>query len=872
VLSPGSSSAFDRLFWIVSADVWFAQLRTTQDGLSAADSSLRLTEYGRNLVTGAGRRRILSRIGHRLIDPLVAILMVAGIVSGLTGDIASCVIIFVILTVSITLEVGQEHSAEAAAEALKRSVAVRAAVRRDGAVTRILVEDVVPGDIVELTAGDLVPADGIVLASRAAHTNESLLTGEPYPVEKRAGNCAAESPAEAFNALFGGTALVSGEATMLVVATGSHTRFGGIAAALRSDRPPTPFERGLHAFGMLILRITGFLVLFVLLTHLAFHRPVLESFLFAVALAVGLTPELLPMIMTVTLSRGAVRMASRKVVVKRLAAIHDLGAMDVLCTDKTGTLTEARITLAGHPDAGGVEQPRVIELAAINAHFETGIRSPLDDAILNNAKATSFEGWRRIADLPFDFERRRVSVLVERGDVRLLIVKGAPEQVAACCTAVQGADGTARPLDAAAKIQIEALQGAKAKQGYRCLAVAWRDFPRDRDRTVPDDEAGLTFVGLCVFADPPKASAAEGIARLERAGIRVKIISGDAAATVRHLVEALKIPARGTLTGAEIAGMNDAMLAAKAQRTDVFARVSPDQKVRIIRALQARGHSVGFIGDGINDAPAIRAADAGLAVDGATDVARAAADMILLASDLGVVADGVAEGRRTYANIMKYLRMGTSSNFGNMVSMAVASLFIPFLPLTPIQVLLNNLLYDLGETGIPFDAVDQPDLARPHAWRMADLLRFTLIMGPLSSLFDIATFALLLLVFHAAPETFRTAWFVESMATQILVIFLIRTAAPAWTSRPHRLLVLTSLGALAVAVALALSPVGAAFGFTALSWPLIGTIAGLVAAYLAMAEYLKRFAVSVAQRHRHRRGRELGDASERTTTGNEGLL
>jgi Mg2+-importing ATPase len=851
------------LFWTVSADAWFAQLRAIPSGLSAADSSQRLTEYGRNSVTGAGRRRILSRIGHRLIDPLVAILLVAGIVSGLTGDIASCVIIFAILTVSIALEVGQEHSAEAAAEALKRSVAVRAAVRRDGTVMRIPVEDVVPGDVVELAAGDLVPADGIVLASRAAHTNESLLTGEPYPVEKRAGVCVSENPAEAFNALFGGTALVSGDATMLVVVTGSHTRFGGIAAALQSQRPPTPFERGLHAFGALILRITAFLVLFVLLTHLAFHRPVLESFLFAVALAVGLTPELLPMIMTVTLSRGAVRMARRKVVVKRLAAIHDLGAMDVLCTDKTGTLTEAKITLVGYLDITGAEQPRVIELAVVNSHFETGIKSTLDDAILNHCKTMSFGGWRRVADVPFDFERRRVAVLVDQGDDRLLIVKGAPEQVLACSTAVENTDGMARPLDAEAKKQIEALQEAKAKQGYRCLAVAWRDFPRERDRAGPEDEAGLIFVGLCVFADPPKESAADGIARLERAGIRVKIISGDAAATVRHLVETLKVPARGTLTGTEIARMSDAMLAAKAQRTDLFARVSPDQKVRIIRALQARGHSVGFIGDGINDAPAIRAADAGLAVEGATDVARAAADLILLAPDLGVIADGVAEGRRTYANIMKYLRMGTSSNFGNMVSMAVASLFIPFLPLTPIQVLLNNLLYDLSETGIPFDAVDQPDLARPHAWRMADLLRFTLIMGPLSSLFDIATFALLLLVFQAAPETFRTAWFVESMGTQILVIFLIRTATPAWTSRPHPLLVATSLCALVAAVVVAILPLGAAFGFTTLPWSLIGVIGSLVLAYLAAAEYLKRFAVGVAERHRHRRHRHRADHAER---------
>ncbi|MFO1097392.1 MAG: magnesium-translocating P-type ATPase [Xanthobacteraceae bacterium] len=847
-------------FWTEPSENALTRLATTGAGLRASEAAVRLQQHGHNAVAQASRRRILARIGRRLTDPLVAILMVAGIVSGLTGDLASAAIIFAILAGSIALEAVQEHNAEEAAEALKRSVAVRASVRRDGAVARIPVEDIVPGDIVELAAGDLVPADGIVLASRAAHTNESLLTGEPYPVEKRAGLCSAEYPAEAFNALFSGTAVVSGEATMLVVATGAGTRFGGIAAALQSDRPPTPFERGIHAFGVLILRMTGFLVLFVLLAHLAFHRPVIESFLFAVALAVGLTPELLPMIMTVTLSRGAVRMARRKVVVKRLAAIHDLGGMDVLCTDKTGTLTEARISLIGHPGSDGTERPRVLELAAVNSRLESGIRSPLDDAILDHAKEFSLPDWRRIADVPFDFERRRVSVLVERDGARSLIVKGAPEQIIERSVAVEAVDGSVHPLDPEAKAEITALYDQRLKDGYRCLAVARRDFPRDRDRPQPDDETGLTFVGLCVFADPPKASAAEGIARLSHLGVRVKIISGDAAATVRHLVGTLKIPARGLLTGAELDRMNDAALAAKAQRTDLFARVSPDQKTRIIRALRARGHRVGFIGDGINDAPAIRTADAGLAVDSATDVARAAADLILLAPDLGVVADGVEEGRRTYANIMKYLRMGTSSNFGNMVSMAVASLFIPFLPLTPIQVLLNNLLYDLSETGIPFDRVDKADLAHPHAWRMADLLRFTLIMGPLSSLFDIAIFVLLLVGFGAGPELFRTAWFVESMGTQILVIFLIRTAAPAWTSWPHPALVATSLGALGAAILLAVSPVGTVLGFAPLPWPIILAIAGLVLAYLVAAEYLKRYAVGETERHRRHHGRHRNHA------------
>ena len=701
-------------FWAVPAEELIAALGTSRDGLAAAEAARRLAACGRNQMEEAPRRRLLARIGRRLAEPLVAILLVAATLSGAMGDWASFLIILAILAASIALDVAQEHRAEAAAEALKRSVAVRSRVRRGGRLTEVPAEEIVPGDVVALRAGDLVPADGIVLESRAAHTDEALLTGEPYPVEKRPGPSGAATPAEAHDALFGGTALVSGEAVMLVVATGARTRFGGIAAALRAEAPPTAFERGLHALGLLILRLTVFLVLFVLLAHLAAGRPAVESFLFAVALAVGLTPELLPMVTTVTLSRGALRLAARKVVVKRLAAIHDLGAMDVLCTDETGTLTEARIALVGHPGPDGAEAGRVIELAAVNSRFESGVRSPLDDAILAHAAGMPLAGWRRIADLPFDFERRRVSVLAEKDGRRLLVVKGAPEEVLARCVAADPGDGTAAALDAAGRARLAALQEAKAAEGLRCLAVAWRELPPDRDRPAAEDERDLVFAGFCVFADPPKASAAAAIARLRAAGVRVKIVSGDAAPVLRHLVATLGLPARGLLTGAEIARLPDAALAGRVRRTDLFARVSPDQKTRIIRALQARGHTVGFLGDGINDAPAIRAADAGLSVEGATDVVRAAADLILLSPDLGVVADGVAEGRRTYANIMKYVRMGTSSNFGNMLSMAVASLFIPFLPLTPVQVLLNNLLYDLSEAGIPFDAVDPGEAARPH--------------------------------------------------------------------------------------------------------------------------------------------------------------
>ncbi len=840
-------------FWSLSAKEGFGRLRTGDEGLSAREAARRLEETGRNVAVEPMRRRLLAKIGRRLIEPLIVILIFAALISGATGDWASFGIILAILSVSIALDVTQEHRAEAAVEALKRSVAVRAQVRRDGTPVSLPVDEIVPGDIVMLRAGDLVPADGIVLDSRAAHANESLLTGEPFPVEKRPGPSEAATPAEAFNALFGGTALVSGEATLLVVATGTRTRFGGIAAALRSEEPPTAFERGLHALGALILRMTAFLVLFVLLANLMLHRPALESFLFAVALAVGLTPELLPMIMTVTLSRGAVRMAARKVVVKRLAAIHDLGAMDVLCTDKTGTLTEASIALVGHPGFDGADSEHVLELAAVNSRFESGVRSALDDAILAHTSGKSLSSWRRIADVPFDFERRRVSVLAERDGERLLIVKGAPEEILARSDRVDPGTGAPVPLDAEKRARLTALLDEKSGQGFRCLGVAWRSLPAGRDRPAVEDEQDLVFAGYCVFVDPPKASAAQAISRLEQAGVRIKIVSGDAAPVLRHIVETLGIPARGMLTGAEIAKLSDAALAARATKTDLFARVSPDQKTRIVRALQARGHTVGFIGDGINDAPAIKAADAGVSVDGASDVARAAADMILLEHDLEVVADGVTEGRRTYANIMKYVRMGTSSNFGNMLSMAFASLFLPFLPLTPIQVLLNNLLYDVGETGIPFDNVDPQETARPHSWDMHEVLRFSLVMGPLSSVFDIATFLLLLHGFAASAEIFRTAWFVESMVTQILVVFLIRTALPAWISMPNRALVASSLASLAVALLLALTSLGRGLGFEPLPWSVLLTMAALVAGYLVMAELLKRFALPPGKGRSRRR-------------------
>jgi Mg2+-importing ATPase len=835
-------------FWRLSEESLFEQTQSRAGGLTSAQAQERIERFGPNRVGDLPASRLALKIGRRFSEPLVAILLVAAAVAGFTGDLASVAIIVAVVTLSIALDVVQEHRAEVAAEALKRSVAVHADVLRDQTIASIPVEQVVPGDVAELRAGDLVPADGIVLQSRNAHVNEALMTGEPYPVEKAPGRCDATMPADAFNALFAGTSVVSGEATMLVVSTGRATRFGGIAAALAGSEQPTAFERGIHRLGMLIMRLTIFLTLFVLLAHLAFGRPVIESFLFAAALAVGLTPELLPMVMTVSLSRGALRMAKRKVIVKRLASIHDLGAMDVLCTDKTGTLTEAKITLLEHIGADGRECRRVLTLAAVNSRFESGIRSPLDVAILERGAGTSIEGWSKIDEVPFDFERRRVSVLAETDGERILIVKGAPEAVVARATLLDAGDGRALPLETAARADIERLQEAQSACGYRLLAVAWKAMPKDRSELRPEDEHDLVFVGFCVFVDPPKADAAEAVAQLAAAGIRVKVVSGDHDAVVRHLVDALGIPARGMLTGGEITTLTDAALIARVETVDLFARVSPDQKTRIIRALQARGHVVGFIGDGVNDAPAIRAAEVGISVEGATDVARAAADMILLARDLGVLAEGVAEGRRTFSNILKYVRMGTSSNFGNMLSMAVASLVLPFLPLLPVQILLNNLLYDTSEIGIPFDRVDGDDLIRPRSWDLGEILRFTLIMGSVSSVFDLITFTALLKVFHADPDTFRTAWFVESISTQILVIFVIRTWGWAWRSKPDPVLTATSLVTLAVAIAIALTPLGHVVGFVPLSASILVAIAIIACLYLGSAEVTKILARGLLHR------------------------
>jgi Mg2+-importing ATPase len=832
----------ERLWQLPLAEL-LAALNTRPEGLDAAEAATRLDRSGPNLLRPRAERTWLLAFFAHFRNPLVLVLLAASAVAGFLGDMRSFVVIGIIVLMSVTLDFAQEYRAGRAVDRLKRQVALRASVVRGGQAHEAAVADLVPGDVVLLAAGDLVPADGRVLEARDLFVNQALLTGESYPVEKRVADLEPDrSPddgiAAATNAVFMGTSILSGSARIVLARTGSDTALGQIADTLARRPPRTAFERGTRDFGNLILRLTLLLVLFVLLVNALFQRPLLESFLFAVALAVGLTPELLPMVVSVTLSQGAMRLARNRVIVKRLSAVQDLGGIDVLCTDKTGTLTEGRIRLERHVDAAGRDSGRVLELAYLNSYFETGIRSPLDDAILAH-RHVDVGSWRKIDEVPFDFERRRVSVLLEQGGQRTLAVKGSPEDILRLCTGYE-ADGRQYPLDAAARARIQALFESLSRDGFRVLGIAWRSEPPEHGHAMLTDEAELVFSGFAAFLDPPKASAAPALAALAQDGIALKIVSGDNEFVTRYICAQLGVAVSGVLTGGEIAQLDDPALQARVQGANLFCRITPAQKTRVLAALRARGHVVGFLGDGINDAPALHTADVGISVDGAVDVAKEAADLIMLEHDLQVLHAGVREGRRTFGNVTKYIMMGTSSNFGNMFSMAGATLLLPFLPMLPIQILLNNFLYDLSEIAIPLDGVDEADLARPRTWDMHFIRNFMLTLGPVSSVFDFLTFYVMLGVFHAGEALFHTGWFVESVVTQVLVIFVIRTRGNPFASRPHPALAALSLLVVAVAIALPLTPLGAQLGFVPPPAAFYAVLAGIAAAYLLAVYAMKR--------------------------------
>ena len=819
-------------------------LETGADGLSETQAAQRRLVAGVNEPSVASRG-ISSALLSLALNPLVLILLLSATVSAFLGDRVGATIIVCMVLLSSALDYVLAFHSQRAAARLREEVAPTATVRRDGAWQEIARRDLVPGDIVRLSAGDRVPADLRLLEGRDLHVQQAALTGESMPAEKEPLIAAFPNMPimEARCNLFLGTSVLAGTGTGVVAATGRATAFGDIAATLSARPPPTDFERGLQTFARFIMSVVVFLVLFVMLASVALGRPGLQSLLFAVALAVGLTPEFMPMIMTVTLARGAMRMARQRVIVKHLAAIEGFGGMTVLLSDKTGTLTSGEMTLQASTDASGHAAERPLQLAWLNSRNETGIRSPLDTAIL--AAHTHVDGYPKLDEIPFDFERRRLSVVLEEDNSALLIAKGAPESVLGICVQCER-DGEVLALDDKSRAAAEGFHRECGERGLRVLAVAYRRLPR-ASRYTAVDECDMVLAGFLAFADPPIPGVAESIAALARDGVTVKVVTGDDQRVAQHVCEQAGLDTGRIVLGTDLDAMTDVALGALAQRSTVFARMLPAHKHRLVAALKQRGEVVGFLGDGVNDAPSLHAADVGISVSNAVDVAKDAADIILRERDLRVLHEGIIEGRRAFANVMKYLLMGTSSNFGNMFSMAAGVLFLPFLPMLPIQILLNNFLYDLAQVTIPTDNVDAEQLRKPQRWDIRLIRNFMLLIGPISSLYDFLTFFALLAWLRATEAEFHTGWFVESLATQTLVLFVIRTFANPMRSRPSVALTISTLAVVMIAALIPFVPWAATFGFVPLPPAFFAFVALAAGTYLGIVEIAKRWLV----RHAH---------------------
>jgi Mg2+-importing ATPase len=813
------------------ADDVLRWLDSSQAGLSGTEAAARLSRYGPNAVR-THRVSALAVLGRQLRNAVLMLLAGTAIVSYFLGDSMQAVIIGVILAASIGLGFINEYRAENAAAELHARMRHLALVRRDGEFVSLDVTDLVPGDVIRLSLGEAVPADVRLLEVSGLECNESILTGESSDSEKSPQPVAAGTElAESDDLAFMGTIVSAGEGTGVVYATGRNAEFGRIAAGLDDKQPETDFQRGLRQFSYLLLQVAVALVVIILASNLLLSKPLIDSVLFSLAIAVGITPQLLPAVVSASLAAGSRQLAKVKVLVKRLVCIEDLGDIDILVTDKTGTLTEGRIRLVDTIDPAGAHSDSVrrLGLLATDVDPESGgvSANPLDAALWDSPEPSQLVGpaVRRVAVLPFDHIRRATSVLVDDNAKRVLVVKGAPEQILVRCQGTAAvADQTLADLFAA---------------GRRVVAVAAK--PAEGLTAIdPADESGLLLVGFLVFADEPKAAARQSLLDLAELGIETKIATGDNPRVAEKVCADLGLASKGTVTGAQLEDLDDDDFADAAQNHTIFARISPEQKARLIVSLRRHGRSVGFLGDGVNDALALHSADVGISVDSATDVAKDAADVVLLEKDLGVLATGVAEGRRIFANTIKYVLMGTSSNFGNMFSAAAASALLPFLPMLPSQILLNNLLYDSSQLAIPTDRVDEEQLHAPSHWNVAFIRRFMLTFGPISSLFDFLTFGLMLGLLHAGAIEFRTGWFVESLATQTLIIFAIRTRkVPFFRSRPSAPLTITSLTVVAIGVVLTLSPLARTLGFTPLPWQFYAVLAAFVVVYLVLVELAK---------------------------------
>lgn len=837
-------------------------LETCAEGLSPAQVRQRLSQYGFNQATPPGTRSLLVQLLHRVANPLNLLLLGLSLVSLLTGNSESALIIFLMVVLSITLGFVQERRSDRAAASLRAMVHTTATVlRRKGPVApgqaeepaqpqELPIAQLVPGDVVHLSAGDIIPADVLLLSARDFFVNEAALTGESLPVEKYAlVEAPGVDPMALRNACFMGTHVASGSATAVVVHTGPRAVFGGIAQAMVGERGPSSFDTGLNRFTWLMLRFMAVMVPLVFLINGLTKGDWLEALLFATAVAVGLTPEMLPMLVTVNLAKGALTMSRKKVIVKRLQAIQNFGAMDVLCTDKTGTLTQDRIILEKYVDLDGRPSDWVLDFAYLNSYYQSGLRSQLDQAVLKytevHEKLHEQGQYQKVDEIPFDFQRRRMSVVVEGQGQRLLICKGAVEEVFAACTQAESA-GLRFALDDSHLARVQATSRALNEDGFRVIAIAYKPLPEGQPPVSVADEAELVLLGFIAFLDPPKEGVREALSALSRHGVTVKILTGDNDIVTRKICREVALPVEQTLLGAEIEAMSDTQLQQAVAHTQVFAKLSPAQKARVIEALRARGHVVGYLGDGINDGPALKAADVGVSVDTAVDIAKESADIILLKKSLMVLNDGVIEGRKVFGNLLKYIRMGASSNFGNMFSVLGASAWLPFLPMAPIQVLTNNLLYDLSQSAIPSDEVDREELMQPRRWEIRNIARFMVLVGPISSVFDYATFALMFYVFKAqTPEQaalFHTGWFVESLLSQTLIIHIIRTGRlPFVQSRASKPLLGMTLAVCLVGVLLPYSPLASSLGLVALPWRYWPALAAILAGYLLLTTVLTRW-------------------------------
>jgi len=806
----------------------FQILTSSETGLSSTEAKKRIREFGYNELSKIRKHSVIIESLARSVNPLFAVLIISAIISGVMGNAISASIIILMVILSVAIDYIQSHRSFVEVEKLKASVAAKVTTLRDNKWEDILAREIVPGDIIYLSAGDLIPADSILITAKDLHVQQAALTGESLPIEKEVNTNEKkiESVFESMKVVFSGSSVVSGIATAVVVSTGLHTELGKIAKSLSLRPPKTEFEQGIVTFGYFIAKTILLLVLFVFIASVYFKRELLESLLFSIALAVGLTPEFLPMITTVTLAAGAVKMARKKVIVKNLASIQNFGSIDILCSDKTGTITSGKMELTEYVDINSKTSERVLLFSYLNSLLQSGIKNPIHEAVLQHVNVNpldiailqhehpDIQTYCKIDEIPFDFERRRSSVVVDKNGSHILISKGAPESILSICVNYE-TDSKIKIIDSDANIKFKNIYETFSAQGYRVLAVAYREITFQVAYRAQDEQS-LTLLGFLVFCDPPLVDAAEVINLLKEMKVNVKILTGDNELVAQTICRQVGINPERILLGTEIDQISDQELMIKAEETLIFARATPRQKQRIISVLRQRGHIVGYIGDGINDAPSLHIADVGISVAGAVDVAKESASIILLERNLKVLLDGILEGRKSFGNIMKYLMMGTSSNFGNMFSMAGAIIFLPFLPMLPMQILLNNLLYDIAQLTIPTDHVDEAFIRKPRHWDIDIIRRFMLYIGPISSVFDFLTFYVMLKLFSASESLFQTGWFVESLATQTLVIFIIRTSANPLKSRPSLPLFLSVSAVVIIGILLPFSPIASILGFVKL--------------------------------------------------------